>query len=79
MGGKDEHSSPPSAGTGADPSLRLSGFIIGMQCFALPEERAGVEGLAGPVLSLQGRERLQSFSRFAFLSATSSVLMVRAG
>lgn len=56
MGGEDEHSSPPSSGTGADPSLRLSGFIIGLPGSALPEERAGVGGLAGPALSLQGRE-----------------------
>lgn len=40
VGGEDEHSSPLSAGTGGDPSLRLSGFIIRLRCSALPEERA---------------------------------------
>lgn len=80
VGGEDEHSSPPSAGTGGDPSLRLSGFIIiGCDAPPLPEERAGAGGLPGPVLPLEGRERFLSFSGFAFLSARSSVSMVWAG
>lgn len=79
VGGEDEHSSPPSAGTGGDPSLRLSGLIIRLRCPVLPEERAGAGGLPGPVFPLEGRGRFQSFSGFAFLSARSSVLMVWAG
>ena len=68
VGGEDEHSSPPSAGTGGDPSLRLSGFII-----RLPEEPAGAGELTGPVLPLEGRGRVQSFSGFAFLSSVWTV------
>lgn len=74
VGGEDEHRSAPSAGTGGDPALRLSGFIIRLRCSALPAERAG--GLTGPVLPLEGRGPFRSFSGFEFLSARTSGLMV---
>lgn len=77
VGGEDDHRSAPSAGTGGDPALQLSGFIIRLRCSAIPAERAGAGELTGPVLPLEGRGRFRSFLGFAFLRARSSGLMFR--